>query len=164
MRAFTFPILPPTVERILRIFLSWRERIEVREMHSHPRQPLTPRARQLRRSQTDAERKLWYMLRSRQLNGAKFRRQHPVGSYVVDFADVEDKFIIEVDGGQHNEDSAKKRDAKRTAQLRAAGFTVVRFWDNEVLADVEAVLTRIAQVLGEVKPSSSPSPDGRRES
>jgi adenine-specific DNA-methyltransferase len=105
---------------------------------------LAPRefARKLRRNGTDAERALWFHLRDRRLGGLKFRRQHPIGPYTVDFACVEARLIVELDGGQHLD--ACSRDALRTAFLEAQGWRVIRLWDHEALAlrfeSLEAVL------------------------
>src|SRR5438874_2252460 len=109
------------------------------------RTPLQPLARGLRRTQTDAENRLWYHLRNRQLGGAKFRRQFPIGSYVVDLVCLESRLIVELDGGQHSEQV--ERDERRTAFLEAQGFRILRFWNNQALAETEAVLTTILVAL-----------------
>jgi very-short-patch-repair endonuclease len=110
--------------------------------------PLTKtHARQLRTAMTDAERRLWQSLRLRQFSGYKFRRQHPLGHYVVDFACLEVKLVIEVDGGQHGE--RQDYDASRTEWLRKKGFRVVRFWNHEVMNDIEAVQAVIWKALHE---------------
>jgi very-short-patch-repair endonuclease len=96
---------------------------------------------------TDAERKLWRALRLRQLGNAKFRRQAPIGPYIVDFVSFERRVIVEVDGGQHAAQAGK--DARRTDFLNAEGFRVIRFWNNEVLENFDGVLDRLAQVLNE---------------
>src|SRR3974390_2470475 len=88
----------------------------------------------LRRRSTDAERKLWLRLRARQIVGMKFRRQHPIGPYIVDFICIERRIVIEVDGGQH-QDCIKDR--RRDAWLASQGLTVLRFWDNEILKEKE---------------------------
>lgn len=106
--------------------------------------PATPQ--QLRKNQTDAERRLWRLLRNRSLAGYKFRRQHPIGPYICDFACIDKKLVVEVDGGQHRVEAA--RDDIRTAYLQAQGFNVLRFWNHEVLKETEAVLERIMAVLG----------------
>jgi very-short-patch-repair endonuclease len=106
----------------------------------------TTMARRLRRDATDAERRLWYRLRSRQIGGAKFVRQEPVGPYVVDFACRELRFIVEVDGGQHATDP---RDAVRDKWLSDHGYRMLRFWNNDVLANTEGVLEAIAAALNE---------------
>ncbi len=98
------------------------------------------RARLLRRAMTDAERKLWARLRDRQLMGTKFRRQLPIAGYIADFATREAMLVVELDGGQHT----PERDARRTADLEAAGFKVLRFWNNDVMEKLEGVLTIIA--------------------
>ena len=95
-------------------------------------------ARKLRRHQTDAENHLWHYLRNRRLLGFKFRRQYPIGRYVVDFACTEKAFIIELDGGQHAEQQA--RDRARTHFLEQQGYRVIRFWDDAVLKDTDTVL------------------------
>lgn len=105
------------------------------------------RARELRQRQTEAERILWRNLRNRWLAKAKFRRQHPVGPYIVDFASDEHKLVIEVDGGQHSESVARARDLERTAWLEADGYTVLRVWNNEVVSNLEGVLEKIRMTL-----------------
>ncbi len=101
-------------------------------------------AKSLRRTMTDAERTLWRRLRSRGLLNAKFRRQQVVGPYIVDFVDFDAQLVIEVDGGQH---TTSTTDEVRTEWLQAQGFTVLRFWNHEVLQQTEAVLMRIAREL-----------------
>jgi very-short-patch-repair endonuclease len=108
-------------------------------------QATTRRARKLRSNPTDAERLLWRHLRLRQFGGYKFRRQRPIGSYFVDFVCLEKRVVIEVDGGQHGEQQSY--DAKRDAWLRAEGFSVLRFWDNEVLKQIENVKQAIWEAL-----------------
>ena len=109
------------------------------------------RARQLRSQSTDAERLLWAWLR-RRAAGPKFRRQQPIGSYIVDFVSFESRLIVEVDGGQHALDTAY--DSARTAWLESQGYRVLRFWDNEVLKEIDAVADAIWQALvGETTPS-----------
>lgn len=122
---------------------------------------LPERARRLRRDQTEAEQRLWRKLRARQLCGAKFRRQHPIGPFIADFCCFESRVVVELDGGQHA--SQITADQRRTAFLVSRGYRVLRFWDNQVMEDIDAVLERIAEVLGdsEVKPSPFPSPSGR---
>ncbi len=111
------------------------------------------RARCLRKRQTDAERLLWYRLRSRQLARFKFRRQQVMGAYIVDFICLEPKLIIELDGGQHNWRIAY--DAERSKYLNRLGFKVLRFWNNDVLQDIDAVLEFIRLEL-----IKSPLPPG----
>ncbi|MDR3498745.1 MAG: endonuclease domain-containing protein [Parvibaculum sp.] len=95
------------------------------------------RARALRRNQTDAEKKLWSVLRRDQL-GHSFRRQHPMGPYIVDFICLQARLVIEADGGQHSDDRAE-HDAKRTAWLEARGYKVLRFWNSDILQNIEGV-------------------------
>ena len=110
------------------------------------------RVHELRKNTTDAEALLWRHLRNRQLSGSKFRRQHPIGPYCVDFACPEKKLIIEVDGGQHIEDA--EADRIRSGHLSDKGYRVLRFWNHEVLSDVESVLDAIITALsGEEAPS-----------
>ena len=97
--------------------------------------------RKLRKEQTDTEMKLWNVLRNRELSGFKFRRQHEIGPYVVDFCCSEKKFIIEVDGGHHMEQISK--DQQRTDYLNQLGYQVLRFWDHEVLEELDSVLESI---------------------
>ena len=94
---------------------------------------------------TDAERRLWSRLRNEQL-GVKFRRQHPLGAYVLDFICLDPKWVIEIDGSQHLDQVA--HDERRTAWLESQGFSVIRFWANEVLSHTDAVVTTIIQSLG----------------
>jgi very-short-patch-repair endonuclease len=103
--------------------------------------------RRLRRRQSDAEEKLWLNLRNRQLNGLKFRRQQSLGNYIVDFISFDVKLIIEVDDGQHNETVTTEKDEQRTKWLEGKGYQVIRFWNNDVLENVEGVLTKIREIL-----------------
>ena len=105
------------------------------------------RAKQLRKDMTDAERVLWRHLRSRQLAGHKFRRQQPLGRFIVDFVCVEKRLVLELDGGQHAESAQAAYDAGRSAWLENAGFRVLRFWDHEVLKNIDAIKEAIAQAL-----------------
>jgi lysyl-tRNA synthetase class 2 len=118
-------------------------------------------ARRLRRDQTDAERKLWFRLRDRRLNGLKFRRQMPIKSYVVDFCCESARLIVELDGGQHSEHSAE--DAKRMADLEAFGFLVLRFWNNDVLRNTDGVVETIITTASHEPPHPNPLPNGERE-
>lgn len=113
-------------------------------MHGQNKQTSKAFAIRLRKEMTDAERKLWHRLRGNQL-GAKFRRQHPFEDYILDFVCLELRLVIEVDGAQHAQATAK--DAARTSTLEHAGFRVLRFWNNEVLTQTEAVLKRIAAAI-----------------
>jgi very-short-patch-repair endonuclease len=105
---------------------------------------LTPVARRLRRDATEVEAALWQRLRARQIEGVKFRRQFPIGPYVVDFACIEARLVIELDGGQHADSMT---DATRTAEIEAAGYTVLRFWNNDVIENIEGVLEAICLEL-----------------
>src|SRR5271163_4144954 len=105
----------------------------------------TARARQLRGNPTDAEVRLWSKLRRKQLEGFRFRRQAPIGSYYVDFICLEKKLILEIDGGQHA--VRQDTDAKRTRWLESEGYRVIRFWNNEVLGNLDGVLESIRRAL-----------------
>ena len=108
------------------------------------------RARKLRSNLTDAESYLWRHLRFRQIAGHKFRRQRPIGPYIVDFVCLEKKVVIEVDGGQHAETEIS--DHTRDKWLRAHGYVVLRFWNNEVLREVQAIKETILRALTEPPP------------
>jgi adenine-specific DNA-methyltransferase len=105
-------------------------------------------ARLLRREQTDVERKLWYALRSRRFHGFKFRRQQPIGPYVVDFVCFDSKLVIELDGGQHGSEAGAIYDASRTARLERDGFRIIRFFNTELNMNFDGVLDGIAIALG----------------
>jgi very-short-patch-repair endonuclease len=111
------------------------------------------RSRSLRQNSTDAEIRLWSMLRGRQLDGHKFVRQLAIGPYIADFVCREAALVVEVDGGQHAESAS---DAKRTAYLNAEGYSVLRFWNNEVLDGPDGVWHALLSTLG-----LNPSPDLR---
>jgi very-short-patch-repair endonuclease len=102
------------------------------------------RARALRIRMTDAERKLWFALRDRRFAGFKFRRQVPIGPFIADFVCFGERLVIEVDGGQHADSI---RDQKRDRWFAANKFRVMRFWNNEVLANLEGVMTSLAEAL-----------------
>ena len=121
---------------------------------------LLENARQLRSNQTDAELKLWYHLRAHRFMGLKFKRQKPVGRYIVDFIYVEQKLVIELDGEQHTAQAAY--DTRRDDWLRGEGFTVLRFWNNEVIQEMAGVLEKIRLTLSP-DPSPQPSPRERGE-
>jgi very-short-patch-repair endonuclease len=104
-------------------------------------------ARNLRRKQTDAERKIWRVLRGRQFENIKFRRQEPIGQYIVDFVRLDRQLIIEIDGGQHNQQSESEKDEIRTKWLEKKGFKVIRFWNSDVLLNIEGVALRILEVI-----------------
>jgi very-short-patch-repair endonuclease len=101
-------------------------------------------ARKLRLWQTDAEKFLWRRLRDRRLPGAKFRRQAPIEGHVADFVCEDARLIVEIDGGQH---AGNKADAVRTARLEAAGYAVLRFWNNDVMTNMDGVLEKILEML-----------------
>jgi very-short-patch-repair endonuclease len=93
---------------------------------------------------TDAEVRLWFYLRRNQLGGFRFRKQHPIGPYIADFACVEKSLIVEVDGSQHNETI----DAERDAWFQRHGYRMLRFWNNDVLSRTDHVLDEVLRVLG----------------
>ena len=140
-------------------------------MQTYRSQPsgTVPRARELRKNATEAEKRMWRALREK-LPDAKFRRQVPIGPYFADFLSFPAKLVIEVDGGQHGE--AQKYDARRTAFIEGQGYRVIRFWNNDVLNNIEGVMTQISLSLQEREgatksrkgeddgpiPSGSPSP------
>src|SRR5215475_6825463 len=134
----------------------------MREKGKPPVKPLSAttlgHARALRRDHTDAEKKLWLLLHSRRLNGAKFRRQHPIGSYIVDFCCIKGRLVIELDGDQHGEEAHMRKDLVRTTYLESQGFSVMRFWNHEVLKEPEQTLERIYEVLVARVPNAEPSP------
>lgn len=110
--------------------------------------PMTGKARKtlsrrLRRDMTEAEKVLWRAFRARQFHGLKVRRQHPIGPFIADFAIIERRLIIEADGGQHD----VACDHRRTAYLEAQGWIVVRYWNNEILENLEGVLEDLATRL-----------------
>jgi len=113
------------------------------------------RARTLRKGSTDAEALLWSKLRARQLGNLKFRRQHPISHYFADFACIEIGLVIELDGGQHAEDAAIHHDQKRSNDMADLGFQTLRFWNNDVLLQTEAVLEKILQVANTLTPTLS---------
>ena len=115
-------------------------------------------AKSLRKNMTDAEALLWRHLRAHRLRGAKFRRQQPIGPYIADFVHFEARLIVEADGGQHNESIS---DAQRDEWLRARGYKVMRFWNNEILADPEGVLEQVLLALSEISLSPTLSRKGR---
>jgi very-short-patch-repair endonuclease len=104
------------------------------------------RARDLRRNQTDAEIKLWHAIKAKRLEAYKFRRQFPIGNFIVDFC-KEYRLVIELDGIQHSEAEAIGRDKQRTLILETKGYRVIRFWNNDVLENVEGVVDAVLEAL-----------------
>jgi very-short-patch-repair endonuclease len=104
-------------------------------------------ARELRKNLTDSEGLLWKHLRLRQIGGYKFRRQHPIGNYIVDFVCLEKRLIVEVDGSQHTEQSSY--DSERDAWLNSQGYRVLRFWNNQIFNELDAVKERISKKINE---------------
>ncbi len=127
-------------------------------MRGYDKQTLA-RAKLLRRDLTDSEKKLWRLLRSSQINGAKFRRQQPIGRFIADFACHDARLIVEADGGQHANVAA---DERRSDFLRSTGYRVLRFWNNDILGNPEGVLQVIVEALATPHPApawpESPSP------
>jgi very-short-patch-repair endonuclease len=121
--------------------------------------PTLIKAKRLRRDLTDAERKLWSILRGAQLDGAKFRRQQPIGPFIADFVCQDRRLIVEADGGQHSESPS---DERRTAFLEHNGYRVLRFWNNDILNNLDGVAQVIASALSVPHPAQaaleSPSP------
>ena len=125
-----------------------------RQRKQHRAAGSNDRARGLRCDQTDAERRLWRVIRDRQIAGAKFRRQMPIGPYIVDFACPISRLAVELDGGQHAE--ANSRDAVRTPYLGTQGYRVLRFWNNDVLENIEGVFDTIVAALREAQTAPLP--------
>ena len=118
-----------------------------------PHAPVPPvrraNAKRMRKTMTDAELKLWNAIRAHRLMGLGFRRQVPIAGYIVDFACPTHKLIVEVDGTQHGHDDALRYDAARTLRLERDGWTVLRFWNDEVLKDIDNVCLHILKIVGE---------------
>jgi len=117
---------------------------------------LQQRARTLRKQSTDAERHLWHQLRRRGIGGDRVRRQVPIGGFIVDFACLEGKLVVELDGAQHM--AHKSYDHDRDGKLAIKGFRVLRFWDNEVFINTQAVLDTILRALDSTGPHPSLPP------
>src|SRR5262245_58991842 len=117
-------------------------------------------ARRLRRDQTDAECALWFRLRDRRLRGLKFRRQVPINNYIVDFCCESARLIIELDGGQHG--AQVEADRVRTTVLEKQGYLVLRFWNNDVLRNIDGVVESIVDTLNPRPPHPDPLPNGER--
>lgn len=114
-----------------------------------------PYTKHLRRNMTDAERRLWSRLRNRAL-GYEFRRQHRLGSYIVDFVCLERRLVVEADGAQHNLEPGIARDARRTAWLESRAYRVLRFWNNELLLATDDVVNTIWHALREEREGLPP--------
>ena len=112
------------------------------------------RAKALRRDLTDAERALWQILRGCKLDGSKWRRQQPIGPFIADFVCQEHRLIVEADGGQHSENAA---DRHRTMFLSEKGYRVLPFWNNDIVGNVEGVITIIAEALSAPHPAQPPA-------
>ena len=118
-----------------------------------------PRARKLCRDVTDAERKLWRGLRTLSMEDSHFRRQAPIGPYFADFACHAKRLVIELDGGQHGEHAHVVRDAKRDDYMKGEGYRVLRFWNNDVMQNIEGVMHVIAEAFATpLPPTPDPSP------
>jgi very-short-patch-repair endonuclease len=115
---------------------------------------LTKFARELRQNSTDAEKLFWSRVRDRRLEGLKFRRQYEVVGYIVDFVCTEAKLIVELDGGQH---VASESDKARDARLMEEGYRVLRFWNNDVLLNIDGVIETVLKNLRQPSPQPSPS-------
>jgi very-short-patch-repair endonuclease len=101
---------------------------------------------------------MWSLLRNRQINGAKFRRQQPLGIYFLDFVCFEKKLVVEIDGGQHSDPPIIEKDRERTGWLESQGFRVLRFWNNDVQNNPDGVISKINEALNNGEPSTQPSP------
>lgn len=115
---------------------------------------LLDRAKELRRHQTEAEQRLWYHLRAYRFMGLKFKRQKPIGPYIVDFVCHESNLIVEIDGGQHQDNVPYDR--RRDAWLQEKGYVVLRFWNHEVMQSTESVLEAIRLAVQALSPGPSP--------
>ena len=124
----------------------------------------TKRSRELRANMTSAERKLWEHLRARKVAGVRFNTQFPIGEFVGDFVSRSAKLVIDVDGATHGE--SERADAARTRYIEKRGYRVIRFWNNDVMGNVEGVISEIEQVLREMalaRNTPSPNPSRKRE-
>ena len=122
-------------------------------MKKHPVDGARARARTLRQNMTEPERRVWQILRSHQMKGYKFRRQVSIGCYITDFVCHEARLIVEIDGGQH--DRLSPREAERSGFLQNEGYRILRFWNNEVLANLDGLQKTIADELGRVTPTQT---------
>lgn len=126
------------------------------------KRPNVKKSRHLRKNLTDAEKKLWSILRNRGLAGAKFRRQFPIANYILDFYCPEYKVCIEADGGQHYSNEGKQKDEERTQVLSELGVQVLRFSDRDILTNLEGVCAIIQRVVEAKPPHLDPLPRGER--
>ena len=121
-------------------------------------------ARRMRQTPTDAESRLWHNLRAGRLVGYRFRRQQPLGRFIVDFVCFEQRLIVEVDGSQHGDDEGLARDEMRTRWLQSEGYRVIRFWNNDVMSKTESVLEAIHNMIAVTPPrlpsAGDPPPQG----
>ena len=118
----------------------------------------TTRSRELRANMTDAERRLWACLNARKVSGIRFNTQFPIGPFICDFVSRGAKLVIEVDGGQHSD--SERADAARTRHIEQQGYRVIRFWNNDVLGNIDGVVAEIERVLAD---TPSPNPSRKRE-
>ena len=109
------------------------------------------KARDLRKNMTPQERKMWNILRNHQFYGFEIRRQYPISDYIVDFICRSKKIIIEIDGGQHNEDDNKNYDLERTKFLESLGYKVIRFWNNDIDNNIEGVYKEMQKYFGVIQ-------------
>ncbi|MEQ1718457.1 MAG: endonuclease domain-containing protein [Hyphomicrobium sp.] len=125
---------------------------------------MSERARRMRKEKSPADRKLWRELRALNAQGFHFRQQAPIGPYIADFADLGKKLVIELDGSQHSEAAAIKKDERRTSWLNSQGYRVLRFWNIEVITNLNGVMSIILASLNVIPPTPGPSPQGGGES
>ncbi len=111
------------------------------------------RARDLRKTMTVPERKLWRALSDRKVSGFRFRRQHPIGLFIADFVCLERQLVVEVDGSQHTENDQIEHDTRRTEWLQAEGYRVIRFWSNDVMQSIDGVVQSILEAATNASPS-----------
>ncbi|MCC6347695.1 MAG: endonuclease domain-containing protein [Nitrospirales bacterium] len=123
----------------------------MQKKHLHNDPSLKNQRQELRRNQTDAEKAFWTKVRNREFYGMRFFRQYSVGPYILDFYCPEIQLAVELDGGQHNQSTNREQDTVRTAYLKAEGIQIVRFWNHEVLLDMEGVLTKLTQEIPPLK-------------
>jgi very-short-patch-repair endonuclease len=128
-------------------------RRKIRDMKKHPVDGAHARARTLRQNMTQAERRVWQILRSHRMTGYQFLRQVPIGRYIADFVCHEARLIVEIDGGQH--DRSSPREAERSGFLQNQGYRILRFWSNEVLANLDVVHETIAEELDCITPTQT---------